>query len=352
MMESRTFLLLSILCCPITAPAPAEQGLQCIVYNEDYMTCMWNGLGTPVGNYSLYYWYTGDSGSASECKRYIQQQKLNIGCNFTKSELEKWKPFHVQVKSSHGAQSQLIASSELKLQDIVKLDPPVNLIIRNLTRNQLLLNWKQRYNNTNCLQFQVRYQSNTDTKWTELEVYKSEFTYSSVDPEKQYTFQVRSKINQYCGSSTLWSDWSYAINWGKNTTIPDLGFSIQTLVTSLVSSLLVLFLLILLIRRERVWLIIVPNIPNPSKNFEELFQTHKGNFPEWAGVSKDIVDSFTPSYNETLCYVSEEPVPERGGETGLCLQPETKPQTVSSVATDLQAGDSQKLSCTKTHIKV
>lgn len=29
---------------------------------------------------------------------------------------------------------------------------------------------------------------------------------------------------------------------------------------------------------RRVWVILMPRIPNPSKNFDELFITHNGNF--------------------------------------------------------------------------
>nr|XP_033802148.1 cytokine receptor common subunit gamma [Geotrypetes seraphini]XP_033802149.1 cytokine receptor common subunit gamma [Geotrypetes seraphini]XP_033802150.1 cytokine receptor common subunit gamma [Geotrypetes seraphini] len=347
-MASSCFILLSILCCPIIAPSPTQQEPECIVYNGNYMECMFKSLVSPGNNYSLHYRYTQDSKALSECKRYIQQQELNIGCNFTKNELKNFSPFQVQVNRSYGDWQQLIASSELQLQDKVKPNPPVNLTIRNISRNQLMLSWNAEYNN-NCLEFLVRFKSNTDTNWMEQNVNNLKFSYPSMDPEKQYTFQVRSKINKYCGTSKIWSEWSNAITWGKNTTILDASnpvFPTQTLVTSVVSSLLIIVLIILLIRRERVWLIIVPNIPNPSKNFEELFQTHKGNFPEWAGMSKDIVDSFTPSYNETLCYVSEEPLPERGGgETGLCFPPETKSQPVSSTATDLLTGNSQQLMC-------
>ncbi|XP_024077433.2 uncharacterized protein LOC112122969, partial [Terrapene carolina triunguis] len=71
------------------------------------------------------------------------------------------------------------------------------------------------------------------------------------------------------------------------------------------SLMLILVLVILLIRMERVWVILMPRIPNPSKNFDELFNTHQGNFPEWAGVSKDVVESFKPNYSESFCYVSE-----------------------------------------------
>lgn len=44
------------------------------------------------------------------------------------------------------------------------------------------------------------------------------FSFPSMDHEKYYTFYVRSKINSYCGSTQLWSEWSVPVVWGNNST--------------------------------------------------------------------------------------------------------------------------------------
>lgn len=44
------------------------------------------------------------------------------------------------------------------------------------------------------------------------------FSFPSVDYEKYYTFYVRSKINSYCGTTQLWSEWSVPVVWGSNST--------------------------------------------------------------------------------------------------------------------------------------
>lgn len=139
------------------------------------------------------------------------------------------------------------------------------------------------------------------------------FSFPSVDYEKYYTFYVRSKINSYCGSTQLWSEWSVPVVWGSNSTSKSAveeqlhWFWIHTVLIPIASCLLLLVLVVLLVRMERVWVILMPRIPNPSKNFDELFITHNGNFQEWAGVPKDIVESFKPNYSENICYVSELP---------------------------------------------
>ncbi|XP_049683888.1 cytokine receptor common subunit gamma isoform X3 [Accipiter gentilis] len=195
----------------------------------------------------------------------------------------------------------------------VKPEAPVNLTIRNMSNNQLQLTWTSPYPRAQCLEHAIKYKSNKDTSWTEHQVKGDVFSFPSVDYEKYYTFYVRSKINSYCGTTQLWSEWSVPVVWGSNSTSKGMAeeplhwFWIHTVLIPVVSCLLLLVLVILLVRMERVWVILMPRIPNPSKNFDDLFITHKGNFQEWAGVPKDVMESFKPNYSENICYVSELP---------------------------------------------
>ena len=47
--------------------------------------------------------------------------------------------------------------------------------------------------------------------------HRHSFSLPSVDAQKLYTFRVRSRYNPLCGSAQHWSDWSYPIHWGSNT---------------------------------------------------------------------------------------------------------------------------------------
>lgn len=128
----------------------------------------------------------------------------------------------------------------------VKPGAPVNLTIRNMSSNQLQLTWSSPYPKAQCLEHAVKYKSNKDTSWIvrgagggrrasarphsagphclslvspqEHGVKGDIFSFPSVDYEKYYTFYVRSKINSYCGSTQLWSEWSVPVVWGRNTT--------------------------------------------------------------------------------------------------------------------------------------
>ncbi|NWV55062.1 IL2RG protein, partial [Daphoenositta chrysoptera] len=307
-------LLLLLLCGPGPCPAAAHSrpGVECVLFNEEYMTCMWGSRETLTVNYSLYYWYRSMSDKV-ECKHYLQDQGVRVGCHFKQDELIQYQHFHVLINASIGGESLEIPSEKMLLQDLVKPEAPVNLTIHNTSNHQLRLTWATPYPKAECLEHAVKYKSNKDTSWMEFSVNGFVFSLPSVDYEKYYTFYVRSKINKFCGTTQLWSEWSAPVFWGSNFTSKGTveeqlhWFGIHTVLVPIASCLLLLVLVILLVRMERVWVILMPRIPNPSKNFDELFITHNGNFQEWAGVPKDVVESFKPNYSENICYVTELP---------------------------------------------
>ncbi|RMB98338.1 hypothetical protein DUI87_25243 [Hirundo rustica rustica] len=262
----------------------AGAGVECVLFNEEYMTCMWGSTEMPTVNYSLFYWYKNMSDKVVECKHYLQDKGVRVGCHFKQNELIQFQPFHVLINASVGGKTLEIPSKRMLLQDLVKPEAPVNLTIRNMSNNQLQLTWASPYPKERCLEHAVKYKSNKDTSWTELSVNGDVFSLPSVDYEKSYTFYVRSKINKFCGSTQFWSEWSVPVIWGSNSTSQGTveewlhWFGIRTVLVPIASCLLLLVLVILLVRMERVWVILMPRIPNPSKNFDELFITHNGNF--------------------------------------------------------------------------
>uniref|UniRef100_A0A8B9D4V3 Fibronectin type-III domain-containing protein n=1 Tax=Anser cygnoides TaxID=8845 RepID=A0A8B9D4V3_ANSCY len=227
------------------AAAHGPTGVECVLFNEEYMTCVWGSRETLTTNYSLYYWYENRS-PVVECKRYLWDRGVSIGCHFNQSEIVQFQPFHVLLNASLNGQALEIRSKRMELQDLVKPGAPVNLTIRNMSSNQLQLTWSSPYPKAQCLEHAVKYKSNKDTSWIvrgagggrrasarphsagphclslvspqEHGVKGDIFSFPSVDYEKYYTFYVRSKINSYCGSTQLWSEWSVPVVWGRNTT--------------------------------------------------------------------------------------------------------------------------------------
>ncbi|XP_062997692.1 cytokine receptor common subunit gamma [Elgaria multicarinata webbii] len=277
----------------------SQTQVECIVYSNPYVDCDWGSKDTPTANYSLYYWYTNDKEPKTECKHYLQRDGINVGCRITYIIL--YLDFNMYINASG---NRNIPTTPVRLMDRVKPDPPFNLTLEEKSNNQLLLTWNIAHRPAHCLESAVKYKSNKDTDWMDQKTEEKAFSVPSVDPNKLYTFYVRSRLNDGCAKDGPWSEEAGPITWGKEATSPA-SFTIQYVLIPIGSVLLLFLLLLALICTERVWLVLMPAIPNPSKKFEDLFTAYKGNFSEWAGFSKDAMENFKPNYRESICRVSE-----------------------------------------------
>ncbi|XP_041428620.1 cytokine receptor common subunit gamma isoform X2 [Xenopus laevis] len=269
------------------------------------MTCMWNKDGLSFENYSLYYWYNSDGvKAAAPCAHYLQERGINIGCWFNSSAVRTFSTFNVRLNSSKQEHKQLFRN----LQDLVKLEPPVKLHVENTSDLELLLSWEpSRGFRLLCFTYQVKYRSLASDSWTVKNVTSTQFSLPSYSRDKLYTFHVRSKLSDLCASAVLWSEWSVGVSWGRNDTIPITETSLPIIaIISVGFSIAFFCVLAMLIRTERIWVILVPQIPNPEKGLQDLYKMYDGDFQEWIGVSKDVVKSLNHNYTEPLCSVCED----------------------------------------------
>ncbi|XP_032886042.1 uncharacterized protein LOC116978891 isoform X2 [Amblyraja radiata] len=196
-----------------------QTDVDCIVYNEEFMECTWTHSEGDV-NYTLYHWYRNEP--PQECKSYIQQHGYNVGCYFSSSEIQQFKRFYVSINGSSGSGTISGEPQKFQLQDQVKPFAPENLVVNATKKNGLNLSWVSTMPNLNCVEFEVRYRNYKDRKWQKATVMQqTDFNLVSVDPEKLYTFQVKSKINKYCGTTRLWSEWSLPLYCRRNDIQPD-----------------------------------------------------------------------------------------------------------------------------------
>uniref|UniRef100_UPI00398E7ADF cytokine receptor common subunit gamma-like isoform X2 n=1 Tax=Pristiophorus japonicus TaxID=55135 RepID=UPI00398E7ADF len=279
--------------------------VNCIVYNEEFMECTWShSEGKP--NYTLHYWYYSEP--ETECRNYIQQDGYNIGCNFSNNEIKQFRDFNIYRNGFSDSGNESTPTQTFQLQSRVKPNAPGNLKVNATINNGLSLSWEAPMPRRRCLMYRVRYQSNKDKDWQSATVTEqTRFKLASVDSEKLYTFQVQSKINPYCGTTDLWSEWTLPVYWGRNDTqIVNSKEGLHTLI-SVLSLLGLIVLVVSLMRSERLKVIIIPKIPNPGRSFDPLFDTHNGNFQDWLGVPKDTLEGFKSNYHENVCIVSESP---------------------------------------------
>ncbi|XP_074058759.1 cytokine receptor common subunit gamma [Macrotis lagotis] len=287
----------------MTNPEPLPM-VQCWVFNVEFMNCTWDGSSGPQStNLSLYYWYRDPP---KECSHYLFAGAITSGCWIGSEDIDIYDNFNVELRAPGRHFKQ-----EMKLKDLVIPWAPDNLTVSSVNDSQLELSWTGSYKAI-CLQHLVQYKSDIDSSWTEQAVHQmQQFVLPSVDEHKLYTFRVRSRFSPYCGSAKEWSPWSPVVQWGSKS--PRDQPSLTLLETVLVPVGLLtgfIFLIAMLTRLERVWVILMPRIPT-LKNLDDLLTTHQGNFSTWSGVSKGLAESLQPDYSERLCLVSE--LPQKAG---------------------------------------
>ncbi|GCC22165.1 hypothetical protein chiPu_0000550 [Chiloscyllium punctatum] len=189
--------------------------VSCIVHNEEFMECRWDHIDEEA-NSTLFYWYT--SRPPMECRNYLQENGYNVGCYFSKDEIIEFENFFIYRNGSSDPGSLI---KTFQLQNQVKLYPPANMVLNMTENNELLLSWETPAKLLKCRMYEIRHRNNKNKDWqVQVITAQTKYVLSSVNPKKFYTFQVRSKINQYCANTKLWSEWSPAIQWGKDPVQP------------------------------------------------------------------------------------------------------------------------------------
>ncbi|KAM4021025.1 cytokine receptor common subunit gamma [Anomaloglossus baeobatrachus] len=285
---------------------PGDLQLNCTVNKDKFLICYWSEQSDTNENYTLYYWFSGKESSAAPCPQYLITNRQTVGCQILLSDTFT----SCTVKLNSTRQGLETKRKFDLLQDWVKTDPPSNLYVVNTSSLELLLTWEQSVGSfpAGCMAYQVQHRNMASEQWTFKDASSLSFTLPSYDPRQTYTFHVRSQIDKNCGNSKFWSDWSQAVTWGRNVTVTDEQQS--TFVKAcviLVVTFLLLVVAVLVIRADRIWVILVPQIPNPGKKFEDLFKTYDNNFQDWIGISKKDVENLQTNYTETLCTVTEDP---------------------------------------------
>ncbi|XP_056394672.1 cytokine receptor common subunit gamma [Hyla sarda] len=278
--------------------------LNCFVNKMKILTCTWNEQTDQNDNYTLYYWYSDQE--SFHCPKYLVANHKTTGCQL--SVKDTFRTFTVKLNTTSPGFPTIHKFD--KLQDWVKMDPPSNVHVENTSSLELLLTWEQSFGlfPPHCMAYQVQHRNMAGEKWMVKDASSTSFTLPSYDPRQIYTFRVRSQISIHCGNSKLWSDWSQAVVWGRNITVTDEQPSTyKNALVILAVTFMLLVVVVFVIRTDRVWMIFVPQIPNPGKKFEDLFNVYKYNFQDWLGISKEAVENLKTNYTETFCIVTEDP---------------------------------------------
>ncbi|KAM5146560.1 cytokine receptor common subunit gamma-like [Mantella aurantiaca] len=295
-------LLLSVL-----RPGQGSAEVDCIMNTMKVLTCTWNHQQNPTENYTFYFRDVTQQSKAVPCPEYVIVNHTKMGCK--RSVSDPYVTFSVKLESSAGPP---VWKTFKRYQDYVKMDPPYNLITETSGNVELIVRWEQTYGEIppHCVTYKVKHRSTAREIWTEKEASSALSSLSSFDSCQNYTFHVKSQISNVCANAVMWSEWSEGVTWTRNATEcedpPVTKPSPSPLQTGITVGLILLALVIFLalIGQERIWVILIPQIPNPGKKFEDLI--NGCSVQEWVGVSKEAVEKMKLNYTETFCTVTED----------------------------------------------
>ncbi|XP_013984994.1 LOW QUALITY PROTEIN: cytokine receptor common subunit gamma [Salmo salar] len=269
--------------------APSTPNVNCLFINLDYVNCTWSEQGSPEVNYTFFH-KRFIKGNMEECTTYLQEKSYAVGCRLSYDESDRFRTLTTKLVHQNNSYVQ-----KHNLKSMVKLYPPVNLSVEMNKDPELNLYWNNS-KNTACIESEVRYRINSD-KW-KTSTPSKEQKYAVAFPLKssRYEFQVRARVNNMCGESNFWSEWSQPIQWdsmnGNNITdISGSSMSVWKPVLSLVGTMTLLILACMLVYRERERLRFILIVPNPGKNLEDLL--HKDTVEAWLHISKMFASSLT-----------------------------------------------------------
>ncbi|KAG1929171.1 interleukin-5 receptor subunit alpha [Pimephales promelas] len=307
----------------------ARVGVQCKIINLEYVECIWHP-NTSTANYTFSSGFTINA--SHDCTEYILEHNYTIGCriHLKSHELKSQKPLETTVftEGNHTIKTRFDS-----LWRNVLLNPPYNLsLMWNEHNSTLLLQWDSSAPLTKkCAVYMVRIVSNQKDANQLSKVMGKSFSLSQVSKNKHYVFQVRSSVDEYCGRSDLWSNWSAPVEWGNAENVSRQGW--WQWLSGILSVFLLLLLGLLLYFCERKRIILLPVVPDPSKNLQDLFYKHDGNVESWVHISKELKEAFEPDYTELSCDVSEvkspcdagpTPVSSPASQTDKCDEPSTE----------------------------
>ncbi|XP_047464049.1 cytokine receptor common subunit gamma-like [Mugil cephalus] len=266
--------------------------VKCLVVNLERVECHWNSDGIPEDNYIFTSRFHGKT--LSECQTYVREGGRNVGCIQPYTEnLLRFNTFTTWLSDNVTNKEQ-----DHLLKEEVKLNPPTNLTVQNGSDSNLHFYWNM--TKANCARSEVRYRKN-DRNWETSAVSLARTCYCINLPSKnsRYELQVRSKLDNMCGESKYWSDWSEPVVWGfNNSTDPNVGdeMSVWMPVLSVMGGITLVLLVLMLLHNERRRIILIP-APKLSLIPPDL--------EDWFEFPKGLKESFKSSYTERACPVRE-----------------------------------------------
>ncbi|NXP23393.1 IL2RB protein, partial [Scytalopus superciliaris] len=187
----------------------------------------------------------------------------------------------------------------------IKLRPPGNLRLVNITENTSNLTWSLNISShylNGEREYQVRYR-NTNQSWEEatnlpIEHDQMWANFERLSPNSKYEAAVRARPSARSTYKGVWSDWSEPILWRTHA-----GHKDQSVLPAFIVSTFIFVIIgtaFLINLRTLKWFkkILKTHIPDPEKFFSPLISVHGGDIQKWLSspfsTSSHCVNSTVP----------------------------------------------------------
>ncbi|XP_036425045.1 interleukin 2 receptor, gamma b [Colossoma macropomum] len=277
--------------------------ISCMVINLEYVDCSWTRSQMQDMSYNFSSAFKHED-SYQECPQYLQENGQNVGCRIPLYENGQFDAFYTKLSMGGNLTVERYYGD---LKDRVKINPPFNLSVDWTANGDLCLYWVNNVTKPHCLEFMVRYQRGSDQWQVSTKQKSTSYCIPLVPMGVNFTFQVMSRMGNLCGLSEFWSEWSAPLQWGNYTGSISAPLSQPWwhLWLSVLGVIVLIALAVLLYYIERVKVLILPVVPDPSKNLQDLFYKHNGNVESWVHVSGELKKAFDTDYTESPCVVCE-----------------------------------------------
>ncbi|XP_078259089.1 interleukin-5 receptor subunit alpha-like [Rhinoraja longicauda] len=257
--------------------------LTCIFYGEAFMNCSWDV--TENASKDAQFLLSDRERNPSEvynCTDYLTDGGRNVGCVNHKYYTEEVNEIIICI-SEVKKKDRLPYCRIVKPALFYKPDSPISVTINSSTD---VIKWTlpKFYFSIYCYKFQLNI-TNWDDRNTKLENVTETHHSISRDHTKRYSVNVRAVVNDKCGESCIWSDWSKPLIIDPDG--KDMSLLTIVAVIAVILVVLVLLLVFICIKCELLSKLCQP-IPDAEEKFKGLFEDCNGDFQKWINKSLQL----------------------------------------------------------------
>ncbi|XP_077361291.1 interleukin-13 receptor subunit alpha-2 isoform X2 [Festucalex cinctus] len=186
----------------------AVKHFECVFHNMERMICKWEKFPAKSQLF-MYYWHN-KLNKTEACPKYIYTNGVRSGCDFTGKPLPDFTDVNICVNGSSPEGPLRPKYTSLQIQNYVKPDPAQKPSLALVQDARINVDWTKPHGKVpgHCLEWEVKHTS-------EGTQYQSKTTHtmstSLILPAVgvKNCFTVRSKLNKYCATTSMWSEWSH-----------------------------------------------------------------------------------------------------------------------------------------------